>query len=635
MSQKLREFVKQSGVEVRPANSPSSVSTTASNNALIRNIEAEMAFPPRLEKNIMSNENYGEFAEFVTLSNSNDNANNIIAMAERPETSPISFKVSKLNPGMFNATVNKDFSAETRINLKKILLKSPLPKTPIGEGLYIDTKEINGIYGRFATGFSHTREYGKKGDLNKDFFTVQLKVIVSDGVESKGATVNFYKNGKIRFSGGFIGSNISNQPELIRRFMVNTYSEREAFLYSPFEYNNLSGQFRVNGMFKTMEGLTRKFVPLYKATEVKYEPELSPFMYVTYMGHKYILAKSGNIQISGAPTPADMLVAYTDGSQLAKMLHEKGEITLTASVPNRLVKGKVTKKPKVVLTKKQAAALKIDAKQCMRMPKAELVDLAKKMGVVGITTSTKKQEICQKIKQISGVKSATIRNTEKNKNITLTGSGNNFKVGRGVCSGYSKSELVRVAGILKIKLDPKETKTTLCKKIEAVRNAMLAPKPKPKTPPSRKEKATQKQKEKVQEVYKKRGLNDNTIRRDIEKLYGKRWMSRYKNVMPSFNNDVQEMKTRLNGLKNVNKRGIPFKKDVDALKKRLVNKWKTERVRDLELKVIRNNLNVTGIPNSLVNQYKNAAANYIMTKGPTMKELEKYKKTWINLRKAR
>ena len=159
MSQQLREFVKQSGVEVRPSNSPTSVSTTASNNALIKEIEADMAFPPRLEKNIMSNENYGEFAQFVHNSNSNSNDNNdineIIAAVDKP-----SFKISKLNPGMFNATVNKNFTAETRINLKKILLKTPIPRTPIGEGLYLDTKEINGIYGRFTTGFSHTREYG-------------------------------------------------------------------------------------------------------------------------------------------------------------------------------------------------------------------------------------------------------------------------------------------------------------------------------------------------------------------------------------------------------------------------------------------------------------------------------------------
>jgi hypothetical protein len=623
MSQQLREFVKQSGVELRPANSPNSVSTTASNNALVREIEADMGFPPRLEKNIIDNSNYGEFAQF--LNNSDNN------MPEMP--SPITFKVSKLNPGMFNATVNKNFSAETRINLKKILLKSPLPKTPIGEGLYIDTKEINGIYGRFTTGFSHTREYGKKGDLGKDFFTVQLKVTISNDVESKGATINFYKNGKIRFSGGFIGSNISNQPELIRRFMVDNYSDREAFLYSPFEYNNLSGQFRVNGVFKSMEELQRKFVLQYGAVDAKYDPELSPFMYVTHKGHKYILAKSGNIQISGAPTPADMLVAYTDGSQLAKMLYEKGDIILTASVPNRLVKGKKVPKKKVMLTKKQAAALKIDAKQCMRMPKSELVDLAKKMGVVGITTSTKKEDICDKIKKISGTKSATFRNTEKKKNVALVGSGNNFKVGRATCTGYSKTELLRVAGILKIKLDPKETKVTLCKKIEKARNAMIAPKPKPKTPPTRKEVAQQKKNVKKDAAIKKRGLNENSIRRDIEKLYGKRWMTRYKNVMPSLNNDVKEMKESLNKLKTGNKMGVPFKKDVDILKKRLVNRWKNERGRNLEMKVIGNQLNVTGVPNRLVVQYKNAATNYIMKNGPTMKQLEKYKNTWINLRK--
>jgi len=635
MSQSPRDFVRQSGIEVRPMNSPSSVSTTASNNALVREIEAEMAFPPRLEKNIINNTNYGEFAQFLDVSdsNNNDNIDNIIAMVEQP--SPLTFSVSKLNPGMFNATVNKNFTSETRINLKKILLKTPLPKTPIGEGLYIDTKEINGIYGRFTTGFSHTREYGKKGDLGKDFFTVQLKVTISNDVESKGATVNFYKNGKIRFSGGFIGSNISNQPELIRRFMVDNYSDREAFLYSPFEYNNLSGQFRVNGVFKSMEELQRKFVLQYGAVDAKYDPELSPFMYVTHKGHKYILAKSGNIQISGAPTPADMLVAYTDGSQLARMLYEKGDIILTASVPNRLVKGKKVPKKKVILTKKQAAALKIDAKQCMRMPKSELVDLAKKMGVVGITTSTKKDEICDKIKKVSGTKSATFRNTEKKKNVALVGSGNNFKVGRATCTGYSKTELLRVAGILKIKLDPKETKVTLCKKIEKARNAMIAPKPKPKTPPTRKEVAQQKKNVKKDAVIKKRGLNENSIRRDIEKLYGKRWMTRYKNVMPSLNNDVKEMKARLNKLKTGNKMGIPFKKDVDILKKRLVNRWKNERGRNLEMKVIGNQLNVTGVPNRLVVQYKNAATNYIMKNGPTMKQLEKYKNTWINLRKNR
>jgi hypothetical protein len=134
-------------------------------------------------------------------------------------------------------------------------------------------------------------------------------------------------------------------------------------------------------------------------------------------------------------------------------------------------------------------------------------------------------------------------------------------------------------------------------------------------------------------VIKKRGLNENSIRKDIVKLYGKRWMDRYKNVMPSLNNDVREMKMRLNRLKTGNKQGIPFKKDVDLVKKRLVNRWKNERGRNLEKKVIKNQLNVTGVPNTLVSQYRNAATNYIMKNGPTIKQLENYKKTWINLRK--
>jgi hypothetical protein len=626
MSQQLREFVKQSGVEV----SPSSASTTASNNNLIREIEADLGiqkpqtFPPKLEKNIMSNENYGEFAEFLNMSN---NENNVVAMVERN----LKFVVSKLNPGMFNATVNKEFSAEARIDLKRILLKKPLPRTPIGEGLYIDTQEINGIYGRFMTGFTHSKEYGKQGDLNKNFFTVQLKIVVSNGSEKKGATVNFYRNGKIRFSGGFIGDNIARQPELIRRFIVDSYSDKQPFLYNPFEYNNLSGQFRVNGHFKNMQRIASNY-RAYGFTNVSYESELSPFMYVTYQGHKYILASSGNIQISGAQSPSNMLEAYNVGMELARMLNENGEIALKATVPKRLTKRAPAKRK----TTKKLSTLKVDPKQCMRMAKTELVDLAKKLGVVGITKSTKKEEICNKIKKISGVKSATFRNTNKNKNVALTGSGNNFKVGRGKCTSYSKTELLRVAGILKIKLDAKETKASLCKKIEAVRNAKVAPKPKPKPrtpPPSRKEVAQKKRNVKKEQVIKKRGLNENSIRKDIVKLYGKRWMDRYKNVMPSLNNDVKEMKMRLNRLKTGNKQGIPFKKDVDLVKKRLVNRWKNERGRNLEKKVIKNQLNVTGVPNTLVSQYRNAATNYIMKNGPTIKQLENYKKTWINLRK--
>jgi len=266
----------------------------------------------------------GEFAQF--LSNSNT-----------PPRSPTRLVLSGLNPGMFNATVNKEFDAESRVDLKYILKNKPLDKTSIGQGLYITTKDIVGVYGRFKTGFSHTREYGKKGDINLNFFTVQIKFSITNGTETNGGTVNFYKNGKIRFSGGFIGKGdeIENQPELIRRFMVKSYTRRPTFFYNPFEYNNLSGQFRINGVVRDMNRLRARSRGYgFLST---YDPELSPMMYVTYKEHKYIIAKSGAVQVSGAKNPKDLNDAYRKARDLFEMLNTKGEINISVNVPNRVV----------------------------------------------------------------------------------------------------------------------------------------------------------------------------------------------------------------------------------------------------------------------------------------------------------
>jgi hypothetical protein len=131
-------------------------------------------------------------------------------------------------------------------------------------------------------------------------------------------------------------------------------------------------------------------------------------------------------------------------------------------------------------------------------------------------------------------------------------------------------------------------------------------------------------------VLKKRGLDENSIRKDIVKLYGKRWMDQYKNVMPSLNNDVREMKTQLNKMTSGNKTGVPFKKNVDQVKKQVVDKWKDQRKRDLNKKRILNSLNVNGIPRNMVAAYKKSALNYINVHQPTKAKLAKYKKTWLN-----
>lgn len=250
------------------------------------------------------------------------------------------------------------------------------------------------------------------------------------------------------------------------------------------------------------------------------------------------------------------------------------------------------------------------------MKKSELMDLARRMGVVNFRITTKdgsrlasKDEICSKIKKQVGKENVTVNNKK------LVGTGNTFRVGRKICTDMKKEQLLRVAEILKITLDEKETKKSLCKKIEKVRNNLAKPKPKPVAPPKPTKREVQRKKTNMKvgmkkaEVMKKRGLDENSIRKDITKLYGDKWLKRYK---PNLNQDVRNMKSALNAITKGNKIGIPFKKDIDDVKKNVVGRWKMERRRELERKYLMNTANVTGIAYNLRNAYRRAAANYIM-----------------------
>ena len=676
MSQKVKEFVRQSGVEVQSPNSNSNDDNFARELEMdmlkaekarrmsfmrtpprqIRPVPRQVQIPQRLQQNLINNRSYeGAFKQFEDNSpldrefdNLNANTqkmiNNIVRDFDEPNLSgspEVQLQMSKLNPGMFNATVDSGFGQkDVLVNLKNILSKRPIGKTPIGEGLYVDTQEIKGLYGQFKTGFSHTREAGPRGDLNKNFFSAQLMLVISDDMESKGATVNFYRNGKIRFSGGFVGINIANQPELIRRYIVDTYTEKQAFFYNSFTYNNLSGQFRINGVFRNLGGIARNAMN-YGMSRVSYEPELSPFLYAYFGENKFILSASGNIQISGAKNPADMLKAYDFGKRFMTTLNADGQINVTGIFDKGVkaaTKTKTRRKPKSPPKRKRTVPRAFDSKICARMKKTELIDYARRMGVVNFRTTdgggsrvATKDEICKRIKNASGEKNVTFKNN--NKNVALSGSNNTFKIGRKICTDLKKDELLRIAAILKIKTDEKETKRTLCKKIQIVRNSLAKPKPKspPKPKPTKKNVVAAKRIVKKAEVMKKRGLDENSIRKDLKKLYGDKWMKRYN---PNLDQDVRNMKSALNAINVGNKMGIPFKKDVDQVKKNVVSRWKMERRRELERKYLMNAVNVTGIAFNLRNDYRRAAANYIMSKKtpPSNKKMMEYRNYWLKFR---
>jgi len=695
MNQKVKEFVRQSGVELKSPNSNSNNNNFAREleetmiqverervagfrtpPRQIRPIPRQVQVPVRLQRNLINDRSYeGAFKQFENefsdvnnsnwennmqynnLSNGNKKmVNNLMREFDEPKPGSIPLEMTKINPGMFNATVDSGFDQKNiLVNLTNILSKTPRGKTPIGEGLYIDTREIRGIYGQFKTGFSHTREAGPKGDMSKNFFSAQLILTLSNDMESKGATVNFYRNGKIRFSGGFVGANISNQPELIRKFIVNTYTEKQEFLYNPFTYNNLSGQFRINGNFKDLTEIARN-AQKYGMTRVSYEPELAPFLYAYFGESKFILSRSGNVQISGAKNPSDMLNAYDLGKKFVQELNADNQINVTGVFEKGVkatTRGKAKTKTKSksppkrkytkrILTTNQVNSIMINSKMCARMKKTELVNFARRMGVVDFRTKEQngsraatKDEICTRIKKKTG-NVVSFKNV--NKNISLTGSGNTLKIGHKICEDMKKDDILRIAAILKIKPDTKDTKRILCKKIEQVRNNLAKPKPKsPPKPPAptkrqvQRTEANAKLNVKKAEVMKKRGLNENSIRKDITKLYGDKWMKRYK---PNLDQDVRNMKATLNIINKKNKTGVAFKKDIDADKKNVVGRWKMERKRELETKYLMNGVSVNGIAFNLRNNYRRAAANYIMSKKtpPSNNRMVEYRKYWLKFR---
>ena len=734
MSQTVKEFVRQSGVELQQPDSASN-----SNNNFARELEFELErsdrdrvaredrearelsamrgsqffrtpsrpiprqsqFPPRLQRNIVNNRTYGRFKQFensntnspmknefddVILNSKNEKMINNLLAEQRysttdetntnalpnnkfigNETPMNDLQISKLNPGMFNAMVNKEFGNTPRIDLKSMLMKRPLGKTLVGEGLYIDTTEIRGKYGQFKQGFSHTKEAGPQGDLNKAFSTVQFGLQISNNVESKGATVSFFRNGKIRFSGGFVGANITNQPELIRRFVVDNYTEKQPFLYSEFEYNNLSGQFRVNGVFKDMASIARN-QQQYGMNYASYEPELSPFLYIESIKHKFIITKNGNVQISGAKSPQDLENAYRFGNEFVKNLNRGGEISVTGVFNNTLKQGKAKAKAKAKakttksnkkinkLTKNQINTIKIDDTMLKAMDKNELIDFARKLGITNFRTrgesgtrDSTKEQIRKKIKEKYGIRKITYTNTNKKKNVELTGNNVRFRIGKVLCKNMKVKELIRIASVMKIPLSGKEKKNDLCKLIEKARNNIAN---KPIVKPLSSRALIQKVKNnkraakeitkninremKIDDTEIKRRLNENSIRNDVGKLYGTTWMKRYN---PNLTQDVKTIQNKILNVsnKNKNKMGVPFKRTIDAIKKQMVSNWKMQRKRDLEKKYLNNKLNVNGVNASLKNSYRRAAVNYMMNmtnqkKQITAKRMSDYKKRWLKTR---
>ena len=291
---------------------------------------------------------------------------------EKPEEilSPPKLVMTEISHSMFGAIVESGFDPDSRVvDLKSILERELLPRSPIGNGLYLETTELKGVYGRFTPGFRHTLEYGRQGNINEKFFTVQIigRVSHDDGA-SKNFSFNIYANGKCRFSSGYMGSDVDAQPDAIRRFVIDAYTNKEAFFYNEIKLTNASSQFQFNGHVTCMDCLELTCGGgKHGVVSVVYEPELKPNARIDLReGVKISLLKHGRVQILGADDASRFTEAYTITKQFLHSIHLDNQITVT---------GTFTKKSEKRTRQTQSDPVRPS-------PKKQLTHEAKTLGVV-------------------------------------------------------------------------------------------------------------------------------------------------------------------------------------------------------------------------------------------------------------
>ena len=268
--------------------------------------------------------------------------------------SPPKLAMSEISHSMFGAIVESGFGPEARVvDLKSILNKEPLPRCPIGNGLHLETTELTGVYGRFTPGFSHTLQYGKLGNINEKFFTVQIigRVSHDDGT-SKKFSFNIYANGKCRFSSGYMGSDVDPQPDAIRRFVIDAYTNKEAFFYNEIKLTNASSHFQFNGHITCMDCLELRCMVSgggkHGVVSVKPNARIE-----LREGVKISLLKHGRVQILGANDASRLTEAYTITKQFLHSVHLDNQITVTGTFTKgkkRTLEGGVSPSPKKQLT---------------------------------------------------------------------------------------------------------------------------------------------------------------------------------------------------------------------------------------------------------------------------------------------
>jgi len=284
MSQnRLREFLKNSGVKVTQVNSENDYS--------------------------ISNSGY-------SISNSNSNSNSV------SNSNSLTFTPLKyLN---FNATIEYN----RRPNNVLQFVKNTKPRNDN----YV--KEISAIYDGIKSGAVHTSKYGFK--LHQNVNSNNAKKLKWSAIQfsltnEKGETVivRFYEN-KILMFGAMVGD-----PLNIAKYIVKTYFKQDAEFVNNIKYTKIDAGFKFNATFSPLA--VSQFL-VSKKIEHFYEPELwsgaSEIKDIKYKGiviNSIVL--SGFVRLHNAESKKQMERMYALAKEFIQKLKNNNLLTMTNAPP--------------------------------------------------------------------------------------------------------------------------------------------------------------------------------------------------------------------------------------------------------------------------------------------------------------
>jgi hypothetical protein len=237
-----------------------------------------------------------------------------------------SIKVTKPSLIMFNAIVNQGFQRSNKKlqlgALAETIAETKLPfkkHTYDNNGIAIQVRKITGRYGRLQAAFTITNTYSRTGSniFNDKIFCLEFLLSLSLGSEVVNATVSLFNNGKMKISGGYLNQHNDNmnneelfeaQPEMIREYIVDNYTDKEAFLRNDFKFNNVVSEVRFNKGFNLP--VISQFSVKSNEYSIRYNPETSSNMFIKFGDFNYVVSQKGVVKIQGIKEYDDIEESY-------------------------------------------------------------------------------------------------------------------------------------------------------------------------------------------------------------------------------------------------------------------------------------------------------------------------------------